>query len=172
MADILRALEYPESQAVEEVSGRQEAGDRAELEAGLLWRGDRCIQWSKCVCVGEGVSGVSCGTHRLSRTFQEGGNVSELRDAVLPVATLLLQLLQAVQELLAGQAGVDAAQLPVHLPPSSTTSGHAAGQSGRLDTFKRRRPFFFFGLTTWTALLLCSPPWAEGPPCPDRGAES
>lgn len=55
-------------------------------------------------------------------TFQEGGDVSELRDAILSVATLLLQLLEAVQELPAGQAGVDAAQLPVHLPPLTTTS--------------------------------------------------
>lgn len=59
-------------------------------------------------------------------TFQEGGNVSELRDAILSVATLLLQLLQAVQELPAGQAGVDAAQLPVHLPPLTATSHQRA----------------------------------------------
>lgn len=55
-------------------------------------------------------------------TFQEGGNVSELRDAVLSVSALLLQLLQALQELPAGQAGVKCAQLPVHLPPLSTPS--------------------------------------------------
>lgn len=37
VADVLRALEHPESQTVEEVSGRQQAGNRAELETGLLW---------------------------------------------------------------------------------------------------------------------------------------
>lgn len=55
-------------------------------------------------------------------TFQEGRNVSELGDAILSVPALLLQLLQAVQELPAGQAGVNTAQLPVHLPPLTTAS--------------------------------------------------
>lgn len=57
---------------------------------------------------------------RARVTFQEGGNISELRDAILSVAALLLQLLQVVQELPAGQAGVNAAQLPIHLPPLTT----------------------------------------------------
>lgn len=59
---------------------------------------------------------------RVLVTFEEGGNVSELRDAILSVAALLLQLLQAVQELPAGKAGVNTAQLPIHLPPLTTTS--------------------------------------------------
>ncbi|TNN41798.1 hypothetical protein EYF80_048043 [Liparis tanakae] len=48
---------------------------------------------------------------------QEGGHLPELRDALPAVARLLLQLLQPGQELSAGQAGVDAPQLQVHLPP-------------------------------------------------------
>lgn len=39
VADVLRALEHPESQTVEEVSGGQQAGNRAELETRLLWVG-------------------------------------------------------------------------------------------------------------------------------------
>lgn len=50
-------------------------------------------------------------------TFQETGHVSELRDFVLSVAALSLQLLQAVQELSAGVSRVDGAQSPVHFSP-------------------------------------------------------
>lgn len=60
-------------------------------------------------------------------TFQEGRNLSELRDVVLSVATLFLQLLQTVQELPAGQTGVNTPQLLVNLPPfkhNNTTSSH------------------------------------------------
>lgn len=53
----------------------------------------------------------------VALTFEEGGHVSQLRDVVLRVATLLLQLLQPVQELSAGVGGVDAAQGLVHLSP-------------------------------------------------------
>lgn len=56
-------------------------------------------------------------------TFQEGRDVSELRDALLSVATLLLQLLQSVHELPARQTRVNTAQPPVDLPPFNTTSG-------------------------------------------------
>lgn len=54
-------------------------------------------------------------------TFQEGGDLSELRDAVLSVAALLLQLLQPVHELPAGQTGINTPQLLVNLPPVNTT---------------------------------------------------
>lgn len=57
-------------------------------------------------------------------TFQEGRNVSELRDAILSVATLFLQLLQTFQELPAGQTGVDTSQLLVNRPPLKTTPHH------------------------------------------------
>lgn len=38
MTDVLRALKHPESQTVEKVSGRQQAGNWAELEASLFWK--------------------------------------------------------------------------------------------------------------------------------------
>lgn len=38
MADVLRALKHPESQTVEKVPGRQQAGNWAELEASLFWK--------------------------------------------------------------------------------------------------------------------------------------
>lgn len=41
MADVLRALEHPEGQAVEEVPGRQQARNWAELETSLLWKEQR-----------------------------------------------------------------------------------------------------------------------------------
>lgn len=50
-------------------------------------------------------------------TFEEGRNLSELRDAVVSVAALSLQLLQTVQELSTGQTGINTPQLLVNLPP-------------------------------------------------------
>lgn len=50
-------------------------------------------------------------------TFQEIGHISKLRDFVLPVAALSLQLLQAIQELSAGESRIDGAQSPVHFSP-------------------------------------------------------
>lgn len=41
VADVLRALEHPEGQAVEEVPGRQQACHWAQLETSLLWREQR-----------------------------------------------------------------------------------------------------------------------------------
>lgn len=38
MTDVLRALKHPESQAVEKVPGRQQAGNWAELETSLFWK--------------------------------------------------------------------------------------------------------------------------------------
>lgn len=38
VADVLRALEHPEGQAAEEVSGRQQAGNWAQLETSSLCR--------------------------------------------------------------------------------------------------------------------------------------
>lgn len=54
--------------------------------------------------------------HRIL-TFEEGRHLSELRDAVLAIATFPLQLLQALQELSAGQARVDIMQGAIHLSP-------------------------------------------------------
>lgn len=59
-------------------------------------------------------------------TFQEGRNLSELRDALLSVATLLLQLQQTVHELPAGQTRVNTPQLPVNLPPFNTQQHHVS----------------------------------------------
>lgn len=41
VADVLRALKHPEGQAVEEVPGRQQARNWAELETSLLWKEQR-----------------------------------------------------------------------------------------------------------------------------------
>lgn len=58
---------------------------------------------------------------RCDFTFEEGRHLSELGDALLSVAALSLQLLQAVQELPAGHTGVNAVQLLVNLPPLNTS---------------------------------------------------
>lgn len=50
-------------------------------------------------------------------TFQEIGHVSELRNFVLSIAALSLQLLKAVQELPTGMSRVDGAQSLVHFSP-------------------------------------------------------
>lgn len=63
-------------------------------------------------------------TFSISVTFKESGNVSELRDAVLSVATLSLQLLQTVQELPTGQTGINTAQLLVNIHPLNTKTPH------------------------------------------------
>lgn len=91
---------------------------------------DLVLRWKSWPERARNVAG--CGV-RL--TFQEGGDVSELRDAILSVATLLLQLQQAVQELPAGQAGVDAAQLPVHLPPLTTSHQHVVMVTSHFNMF-------------------------------------
>lgn len=57
-----------------------------------------------------------------SVTFEERRHLPELRDAVLSVAALLLQLLQTIHELPTGHAGINAPQLLVNLPPLNTAT--------------------------------------------------
>lgn len=54
---------------------------------------------------------------KVEVTFQEMGHVSELRDFVLSVTALSLQLLQAIQELSAGVSRIDGGQSPVDFSP-------------------------------------------------------
>lgn len=162
VTDVLRALKHPEGQTAQEVSGRQQPGNWAQLETSSLWerhkhtdaahsrqknishvifkaaksqtcklflgiprKGSSLLhpQLSSLKVCTFSATFRAC-VNSLNVTFQEGGDLSELRDAVLSVATLLLQLLQTVHELPAGQTRVNTAQLPVHLPPFNTTTLH------------------------------------------------
>lgn len=71
----------------------------------------RYSHYLKCIFI------LSVKNLSLFVTFQEDRNISELRDAILSVAALFLQLLKTVHELLAGQTGVNTPQLLVNLPP-------------------------------------------------------
>jgi len=103
-----------------------------------------------------------------SRTFEEGGDVPELRDAPLPVATVPLQLLQCVQELAAGRAGVHAPQRDVHLPPVVDTHTHTHTRRGHVTHVTCiciDAVVVPPSLTMWRLPLWCIPPSVTGPPC-------
>lgn len=68
-------------------------------------------------------------TVQTQATFQEFGHVSELRDFVLSVAALSLQLLQAIQELSARMSRIDGGQSPVHFTPDEIESTSGSGSA-------------------------------------------
>lgn len=97
-------------------------------------------------------------------TSEEGGNLLELRDLLLAVSALLLQLLQGLKKLPAGQMGVDAPELAIDLPPV-----HRHKHTEKICLHLHSACIFPASLTAdltmWTPPGLCTPPQAAGPPC-------
>lgn len=72
MTDVLRALKHPERQTVEKVSGRQQAGNWAELETSLFWKEEKYTSVRARVHAGAERCGMARPPHLSGRRKRVG----------------------------------------------------------------------------------------------------